>query len=171
MKCALIESSSWQPLAEVVLPALVVLSLLRCASMVSLFNSCRVVHEQHSGAAVELCTNGVKEIMAGKVAEDGVPLGSNIAGCSLSLAGTGGNFEESGASIDRAVGKRAEVRDVSMFGLPGTSVEVEVKAVVASDALFELVMVDFLSVSVAKSVKVRHRDGLAAEHKGDVFLE
>eukprot|EP00965_Chrysotila_dentata_P079068 2607878-Pleurochrysis_carterae.AAC.1 len=34
-------------LAEVALPALVVLSHLRCASVVSLYNSCRVVHEQH----------------------------------------------------------------------------------------------------------------------------
>eukprot|EP00965_Chrysotila_dentata_P256667 6212621-Pleurochrysis_carterae.AAC.7 len=33
-------------LAEVVLPALVVFSLLRCASVGSLVNSCRVVHEQ-----------------------------------------------------------------------------------------------------------------------------
>eukprot|EP00965_Chrysotila_dentata_P037907 1260337-Pleurochrysis_carterae.AAC.1 len=33
-------------LAELVLPALVVISL-RGAGVVSLFNSCRVVHEQH----------------------------------------------------------------------------------------------------------------------------
>eukprot|EP00965_Chrysotila_dentata_P002936 95012-Pleurochrysis_carterae.AAC.1 len=60
-------------LAEVVLPALVVLSLLRCASVVSLFdsvfNSCRVVHEQHGGAAFELGTDGVEQ-MAEKVAEE-----------------------------------------------------------------------------------------------------
>ena len=91
-------------LAEVVLPALVVLSLLRCASVVSLFNSCRVVHEQHGGAAAELGADGVEE-MAEKVAEKRVPLGSNTTGCSLSLAGTGGNFEKTRAPIDGAVGK------------------------------------------------------------------
>eukprot|EP00965_Chrysotila_dentata_P157972 5219207-Pleurochrysis_carterae.AAC.1 len=67
-------------LAEVVLPALVVLSLLRCASVVSLFNSCRAVHEQHGGATAELGADGVEE-MAKKVAKEGVPLGSNTTGC------------------------------------------------------------------------------------------
>eukprot|EP00965_Chrysotila_dentata_P003142 102686-Pleurochrysis_carterae.AAC.1 len=36
-------------LAAAVLPALVVLSLLQCASVISLFNSCRVVHKQQGG--------------------------------------------------------------------------------------------------------------------------
>eukprot|EP00965_Chrysotila_dentata_P162595 5368745-Pleurochrysis_carterae.AAC.1 len=39
--------------------------------MVSLFNSCRVVHEQHGGAAAEFDADGVEE-MAEKVAEEGV---------------------------------------------------------------------------------------------------
>eukprot|EP00965_Chrysotila_dentata_P209706 6185455-Pleurochrysis_carterae.AAC.1 len=49
-------------LAEVVLPALAVLSLLRCASVVSLFNSCRVGHAQHGCAASELGADGVEEM-------------------------------------------------------------------------------------------------------------
>eukprot|EP00965_Chrysotila_dentata_P077102 2545612-Pleurochrysis_carterae.AAC.1 len=68
-------------LAEAVLPALVVLGL-RCASVVSLqLNSCRVVHEQHGGAAVNLGADGVEE-MAEKVAEERVSVGSNTTGCS-----------------------------------------------------------------------------------------
>eukprot|EP00965_Chrysotila_dentata_P077376 2554473-Pleurochrysis_carterae.AAC.1 len=94
--------------------------------------------------------------MAEKVAEEGVLLGSNAAGCSLSLAGTGGNFEKTRAPSYGAVGKHAEVRDVGVVGLPG-SVGVEVKAgLVASDPLCELVLVDFLSAGVAESVEMRH---------------
>eukprot|EP00965_Chrysotila_dentata_P054048 1793633-Pleurochrysis_carterae.AAC.1 len=70
--------------------------------------------------------------MAKKVAEEGVQFGSNTTGCSLSLARTGGNFEETRAPIDGAVGKHAEVRNVGVVRLAG-SVGVEVKAVVASD--------------------------------------
>eukprot|EP00965_Chrysotila_dentata_P131366 4343323-Pleurochrysis_carterae.AAC.1 len=66
--------------AEVILPALVVLSLLRCVSVVNLFNSCRAVHEQHGGAAAVLGADDV-ELMAEKVEEEGVPLGSNTTGC------------------------------------------------------------------------------------------
>eukprot|EP00965_Chrysotila_dentata_P056201 1863656-Pleurochrysis_carterae.AAC.1 len=77
--------------------------------------------------------------MAEKVAEEGFPLGSNTTGCSLSLAEICGSFEKTRASIDGAVGKHAEVRNVRMVGLPG-SVRVQVKAVVASDALCELVV-------------------------------
>eukprot|EP00965_Chrysotila_dentata_P229370 6197156-Pleurochrysis_carterae.AAC.3 len=66
-------------LVEVVLPALVVLSLLSGAAVVSLFNSCRVLHEQQGSAAAELGAVGV-EGMAKNVAEEGVPLGSNTAG-------------------------------------------------------------------------------------------
>eukprot|EP00965_Chrysotila_dentata_P222143 6192788-Pleurochrysis_carterae.AAC.1 len=69
------------------------------------------------------------------------------------------------APIDGAVGKHAEVRNVCVFNLP-ESVGVEVKAVVASNAMCELVVVDFLSAGAAESVKVRHGDGLAAEHEG-----
>eukprot|EP00965_Chrysotila_dentata_P111147 3673482-Pleurochrysis_carterae.AAC.1 len=90
--------------------------------------------------------------MAEKVAEEGVPLGSNKTGCSFSLAGTGGNFKKTRAPVDGAVGKHAKVRNVRVVGLPG-SVEVEVKAVVASDAFCELFVVDFLSAGVAESVK------------------
>eukprot|EP00965_Chrysotila_dentata_P172845 5704060-Pleurochrysis_carterae.AAC.1 len=71
--------------------------------------------------------------MAEKVAEEGVPLGSNTTGCSLSLMGTGGNFEKRKAPIDEAVGKHAEVRNVGVVGLPG-SIGVEVQAVYASIA-------------------------------------
>eukprot|EP00965_Chrysotila_dentata_P255101 6212101-Pleurochrysis_carterae.AAC.1 len=67
-------------LAEAALPALVVLSFLRCASVVSLFNSCRIVHKKHGGATAELGADGVEE-MAEKVVEEGVPLGSNTTGC------------------------------------------------------------------------------------------
>eukprot|EP00965_Chrysotila_dentata_P055122 1829138-Pleurochrysis_carterae.AAC.1 len=77
--------------------------------------------------------------MAEKVAEEGVPLGINTTGCSLSLAGTGGNFEKTRAPIDGAVGKHAEVCDVGVVDFPG-SVGVEVKAIVSSDALCELVV-------------------------------
>eukprot|EP00965_Chrysotila_dentata_P082770 2731001-Pleurochrysis_carterae.AAC.1 len=62
--------------------------------------------------------------MAEKVAEESIPLGSNTTGCSLSLAGTGGDFEKTRAPVDRAVGKHAKVRDVGVVGLPG-SVRVE----------------------------------------------
>eukprot|EP00965_Chrysotila_dentata_P112161 3708011-Pleurochrysis_carterae.AAC.3 len=62
-------------LAEVVLQALVVLTFFRCASVISLFNSCRVVHEQHEGATVEVGTDGFEE-MAENVSEEGVPHGS-----------------------------------------------------------------------------------------------
>eukprot|EP00965_Chrysotila_dentata_P166557 5498882-Pleurochrysis_carterae.AAC.1 len=65
--------------------------------------------------------------MAKKVAEEGVPFGSNTTGCSLSSAGTGCNFEKTRAPIDGAIGKHVEVRDVGVAGLPG-SVGVEVKA-------------------------------------------
>eukprot|EP00965_Chrysotila_dentata_P113679 3757836-Pleurochrysis_carterae.AAC.4 len=82
-------------LAEVVPPTLVLLSLLRCASVVSLSNSCRV-DEQHGGATDELGADGIEE-MAEKVAEEGAPLGSNTTGCSLSLTGTGGIFEKTRA--------------------------------------------------------------------------
>eukprot|EP00965_Chrysotila_dentata_P046079 1532063-Pleurochrysis_carterae.AAC.1 len=75
--------------------------------------------------------------MAEKVAEEGVPLGSNTTGCNLSLAGTSSNFEKTRAPIDGAVGKHADVRSVRVVSLPG-SVGVEVKAVVASDPLCEL---------------------------------
>eukprot|EP00965_Chrysotila_dentata_P031113 1036418-Pleurochrysis_carterae.AAC.1 len=79
--------------------------------------------------------------MAEKVAEEGFPLGSNTTGCSLSLAGTDSNFEKTRAlTIDGAVGKHAEMRDPGVVGLPG-SVGIEVKAVVASDALCEVVVV------------------------------
>eukprot|EP00965_Chrysotila_dentata_P220933 6192089-Pleurochrysis_carterae.AAC.1 len=64
-------------LTEVVLPELVVLSLFRCASVISLFNSFRVVYEQYGGAAVELGAYGVEQ-MAEKVAVDRVVLGSII---------------------------------------------------------------------------------------------
>eukprot|EP00965_Chrysotila_dentata_P177999 5880039-Pleurochrysis_carterae.AAC.1 len=78
--------------------------------------------------------------MAEKVAEEGVPLGSNTTGCTLSLAGTESNFKKTRASIDRSVGKHAKVRNVRVVGIPG-SVGAEVKAgVVASDALCELVV-------------------------------
>eukprot|EP00965_Chrysotila_dentata_P095949 3170737-Pleurochrysis_carterae.AAC.2 len=117
-------------LAEVVLPARVVLNFFRCASVVSLFNNYGVVHEQHGGAAVELGTDDVEE-MAEKVAEACVPLGSNTTGCSLSLAGTGGKFEKARALINGAVAKHAEVRDVCVVSLPG-SVEVEVMKAVSS---------------------------------------
>eukprot|EP00965_Chrysotila_dentata_P015923 526989-Pleurochrysis_carterae.AAC.1 len=56
-------------LAKAVLPALVVLSLLRNFGVASLFNSCRAGHEQDSGAAVELGANGVKQ-MAQKDAKE-----------------------------------------------------------------------------------------------------
>eukprot|EP00965_Chrysotila_dentata_P044904 1491551-Pleurochrysis_carterae.AAC.1 len=75
--------------------------------------------------------------MVEKVAKLGVPLGSNATGCSLSLAGTGSNFGKMRAPLDGAVGKHAEVRNARVVGLRG-SVRVEVKAVVASDALCEL---------------------------------
>eukprot|EP00965_Chrysotila_dentata_P019261 641127-Pleurochrysis_carterae.AAC.1 len=77
--------------------------------------------------------------MAEKVREEGVPLGSNTTGCSFSLAGTSGNFEKTRAPIDGAVDKHAEVRNVGVVGLPGSAI-VEVKAVVSSDALCELVV-------------------------------
>eukprot|EP00965_Chrysotila_dentata_P170611 5632190-Pleurochrysis_carterae.AAC.1 len=83
-------------LAKVVLPALVVLSLLRCASVVSLFNSCRIVHEQHGGPALKLGGEGVEE-MGKKVAKKDVSLGSNTAGCNFNLARTGGKFEKTRA--------------------------------------------------------------------------
>eukprot|EP00965_Chrysotila_dentata_P251867 6210327-Pleurochrysis_carterae.AAC.1 len=149
--------------SEVLLLALVVLILCPCGSVVSLFNSCIVVHEQHSSATAELGASGVEE-MAEKVAEADVPLGSSTTGCSLSLVGTGGNFERMRASIDGAVGKHSEVRDVGVVGLLG-SVRVKVMAVAANDALCELVVVDFLGASGAKSVEMRHGDGLAAEHE------
>eukprot|EP00965_Chrysotila_dentata_P131296 4340354-Pleurochrysis_carterae.AAC.1 len=76
--------------------------------------------------------------MAEKVAEEGVPFGSNTTGCSLSLAGTSGNFKKARASIDEAV-KNAEVHDVCVISLP-RSVGVEVKTIVASNALCELVL-------------------------------
>eukprot|EP00965_Chrysotila_dentata_P229369 6197156-Pleurochrysis_carterae.AAC.2 len=57
------------------------------------------------------------------------------------------------------------VREV---GLPG-SVGVEVKAVVASDALCKFVVVDLLGASVAEIVEVRHGDGLAAKHESHAF--
>eukprot|EP00965_Chrysotila_dentata_P092107 3040978-Pleurochrysis_carterae.AAC.1 len=41
-------------------------------------------------------------------------------GCSLSLAGTGGNFEKTRAPIDGAVGKHTKVRNVGVVGLPGS---------------------------------------------------
>eukprot|EP00965_Chrysotila_dentata_P048550 1610278-Pleurochrysis_carterae.AAC.2 len=72
------------------------------------------------------------------------------------------------APVDKAAGKHAKVRDVGVVGLPG-SVGVEVKVVVASDTLCELVVVDFLSASVAKSVEIRHGNGLAAKHEGHAF--
>eukprot|EP00965_Chrysotila_dentata_P105197 3474237-Pleurochrysis_carterae.AAC.1 len=100
--------------------------------------SCRVIHEQHGGATAELGTDGVEE-MADKVAEEGVPLGSNTAGCSFSLTGTDGNFEKTRASIDGAVAKHAEVIDVNVIGLPG-SVGVEVKAVAASERCVNLLL-------------------------------
>eukprot|EP00965_Chrysotila_dentata_P241689 6204426-Pleurochrysis_carterae.AAC.2 len=46
--------------AQRVLPALVVLSLFRGASVVSLFNCREIVHEQGSGTAVELGANDVE---------------------------------------------------------------------------------------------------------------
>eukprot|EP00965_Chrysotila_dentata_P156734 5178566-Pleurochrysis_carterae.AAC.1 len=52
-------------------------------------------------------TDGVEE-MAEKVAEEGVPFGSNTTGCSLSLARTAGNFEEARAPVDGTFGKHAE---------------------------------------------------------------
>eukprot|EP00965_Chrysotila_dentata_P198141 6178615-Pleurochrysis_carterae.AAC.1 len=158
-------------LVKEVLPALVVLCLvLRCASVVSLFNSSRAVHEQHRGAAVEFGTYGVEE-MAEKDTEKGVPLGSNTTGCSFSLAGTGGNFETARFPINKAVGKDTEKRSVGVVGLPG-NVGVEVKAVVSSNALCELVVVDFLSASVLESVEVWYSNSLAAEHsKGRVLVE
>eukprot|EP00965_Chrysotila_dentata_P057964 1921859-Pleurochrysis_carterae.AAC.1 len=58
--------------------------------------------------------------MAEDITEEGVPLGSNATGCSLSLAGTGGNFEKRRAPIDEAVCKHAEVRNVRVVGLPGS---------------------------------------------------
>eukprot|EP00965_Chrysotila_dentata_P157332 5197858-Pleurochrysis_carterae.AAC.1 len=58
--------------------------------------------------------------MAEKVADEGVPLGSKTTGCSLSLAGTGRNFETTRAPIVEAVGKHAEVRDICVVGLPGS---------------------------------------------------
>eukprot|EP00965_Chrysotila_dentata_P009469 308708-Pleurochrysis_carterae.AAC.1 len=75
------------------------ISLLRRAGVVSLLNSCRVVHKQNVGAAGELGADCVDE-MAEKVAEQGVPLGSNTADCSFSLEGTGGNFAKVRAPID-----------------------------------------------------------------------
>eukprot|EP00965_Chrysotila_dentata_P091477 3020632-Pleurochrysis_carterae.AAC.1 len=82
--------------------------------------------------------------------EQGVPLGNNTTGCSLSLAGgTVGNFEKTKDPVDGAVGKHAKVRDIGVVGLP-ESVGIEVKAVVVGDALCELVVVDFLSASVAE---------------------
>eukprot|EP00965_Chrysotila_dentata_P157828 5214078-Pleurochrysis_carterae.AAC.1 len=48
----------------------------------------------------QLSANGVDE-MAEKVAEGGVPLGSNTTGCSVSLAGNGGNFEKTRACSNR----------------------------------------------------------------------
>eukprot|EP00965_Chrysotila_dentata_P207364 6184053-Pleurochrysis_carterae.AAC.1 len=52
---------------------------------------------------------------------------------------------------------------VTVVGLP-KSVGKEVKAVVASDALCKLVVVDFLSASVAENVEVRRKDCLSTEH-------
>eukprot|EP00965_Chrysotila_dentata_P047399 1572496-Pleurochrysis_carterae.AAC.1 len=46
------------------------------------------------------------------------------------------------------------------------SVGVEVKAVVASHALCDLIVVDFHNASVAESAEVRHGGGLAAQHRG-----
>eukprot|EP00965_Chrysotila_dentata_P196222 6177449-Pleurochrysis_carterae.AAC.1 len=96
-------------LAEVVLPAFAVLSLLRGAGVVSLFNSCSVIHnhEQHSGATVELGADGVEQ-MTKQVAEEHVSLGGYIAGCNSSLARTGNNFDKAGAPINRAVYKHAK---------------------------------------------------------------
>eukprot|EP00965_Chrysotila_dentata_P144259 4764277-Pleurochrysis_carterae.AAC.1 len=109
--------------------------------------------------------------MADKVAEKGVPLGNNTTGCSLSFAGTGGNFEKTRTPIDGAVGKHAEVRDLGVVSLTG-SVGEEIKAVVASDALCEFIVVEFLSASVAESVEMRHGDGPTAEHEGHMpFVE
>eukprot|EP00965_Chrysotila_dentata_P184040 6077071-Pleurochrysis_carterae.AAC.2 len=126
--------------------------------------------QQHVGATAEHNAESVEE-MAEKVAQEGVPLGSNKTGCSFSLAGTGGNFEKTRAPIDRAVGKHAEERDIGVVGLLG-SVRIEVKAVVASDALCELVaVVDFRSASVAETAKMQHGDGLATEHEGYTFRE
>eukprot|EP00965_Chrysotila_dentata_P202477 6181146-Pleurochrysis_carterae.AAC.5 len=99
--------------------------------------------------------------MAKKVAKEHAPLDCNTAGCSFSLAGTGGKFKKARASIDEAAGKHAEMRDVCVVGLP-VSVGVEVKAAVASDALCELLAVEPLSASSPEKIKVRHRDGLAA---------
>eukprot|EP00965_Chrysotila_dentata_P073952 2442031-Pleurochrysis_carterae.AAC.9 len=76
--------------------------------------------------------------------EERVLLGCNTAGCSLSLEGTGGDIEKARALTDRAIGKHAKSRNVRVVGLLG-DVEVEVTAVVACDALFELVVADFLS--------------------------
>eukprot|EP00965_Chrysotila_dentata_P008609 280185-Pleurochrysis_carterae.AAC.1 len=61
--------------------------------------SCRDVHEQLGGAAPKLGADGVDE-MTEEVAEGGILLGSNSTGCSLSLAGTGGDFERTRAPID-----------------------------------------------------------------------
>eukprot|EP00965_Chrysotila_dentata_P004767 155651-Pleurochrysis_carterae.AAC.1 len=58
------------------------------------------------------------------------------------LGRTGDNFEKTRAPIEGAIGKHAKVRNVGVVGFPG-SVRVEVKAIVFSDALCELVVVDF----------------------------
>eukprot|EP00965_Chrysotila_dentata_P250139 6209270-Pleurochrysis_carterae.AAC.4 len=133
--------------AEVVLPssALLVLIFLG-AGVASLFNSSRVVHEQHGGAVVELGADGVEE-MSEKVAEENFLFGSNIAGRIFSLPQTGGNFEKARAPIDGAV-RRHAVR--------GARCTCGQSARKRRDA------------SVAESVKVRHGDGLVAEHEGHI---
>eukprot|EP00965_Chrysotila_dentata_P262138 6214481-Pleurochrysis_carterae.AAC.4 len=128
----------------------------RLSNVVNNMITARCSAEQHGGATAELGADGVEE-MAEKAAEEGVPLGSNTTGCSLSLAGTGGNFEKTKAPIDGDVGKHAVVRNIRVVGLPG-SVGAEVKAVIASDALCELVVADFLGAGVAESVEMRHGD-------------
>eukprot|EP00965_Chrysotila_dentata_P077522 2558845-Pleurochrysis_carterae.AAC.1 len=49
-------------------------------------------------SAMQVGANGV-ELVAEKIAEEGVPLGRNTASSSLILAGTGGDFEKAGASV------------------------------------------------------------------------
>eukprot|EP00965_Chrysotila_dentata_P211797 6186647-Pleurochrysis_carterae.AAC.1 len=98
---ALIEPSSWRSLS---------------AGVVSLFNSCGAVHEQHDGAAVKLGVDGVEQ-MAAKVAKERVSLDSNTVGCSFGLPRTSCNLEEAKTPFDRVVGKNAEVCNVCVAGL------------------------------------------------------
>eukprot|EP00965_Chrysotila_dentata_P140953 4659637-Pleurochrysis_carterae.AAC.1 len=80
-------------------------SQLRCSIAAELFMS------NTRAPPLSLVTaDGVQHMADEKVVEKRVPLGSNTAGCSFSLARTGSNFDNAGAPIDRVVYKKPSAR-------------------------------------------------------------